>query len=281
MKINKSLGQEAVEFVILASLIFIASLAIIFVFKDKIASFFNNNGSITSSSSSKSAIISADKGPIYKLTSNAPVKISGYEVLINDDGSASFDVNDQKVTIPTEAVNLQNEVMQTTGSSGLEYLVKEVANMITKHASEYPNGSVPVNISYGKTTKEGSSSTGSSSYTGTAAVNVTQIKVGNNFVMIQKDQGCKTTQEFYGCYLGTNSIYRMEGTLSNNSFSNISSKIYTNNSLNYSGVYSGSVYNNNVFKGKLNTTYDFNYEPYSIDYDFTMDFSNTSNSFSL
>jgi len=274
MKINKSLGQEAVEFVILASLIFIASLAIIFAFKDKIASFFNNNGSITSSSSSKSAIISADKEPIYKLTSNAPVKISGYEVIINDDGSASFTVNDQKVNIPAEAVSLQNEVMQTTGSSGLEYLVKEVANMITKHASEYPNGAVPVNITYGKTTNTATNN--NTVYTGTAAANVTQIKVNNDFVMIQKNQNCKSSLA-NSCLLDMNNVYRMEGTISNGTFKNITSSIYNNNNFGYKATYSGSIDKNNKFSGTLEADYGGELR----ESNFLMDFSNIKNSFSL
>ena len=277
MKINKSLGQEAVEFVILASLIFIASLAIIFVFKDKIASFFNNNGSITSSSNSKSAIISANKEPSYKLTTGTPIKISGYEVIINDDGSASFNVNGQKVNVPAEAVNLSNIVFQTTGSSGLEYLVKEIAYMIEKNQSNYPSGNVPIEIYYGQGTRTETDMSGFA-YFGNAIANSFSIKSGDTFIAYQKDQ----TQSCDGTCM-TQGIYRLEGTTTGNNMSGkVTAQIESGYSKSLSSDFKGTIDNTSGLKinGDManciadNTKTDWTYN-------WEMKFNNQAQKFSL
>ena len=276
MKKYETLGQEAVEFVILSTLIAIALLVTIFSFKDKLVEFFNNSPAKQNVSSSESNILSPSSELRYKPNTDSSIKsvnVAGYNVITNADGSITFNVNNQKINISAEAVSLQSSVIQTSGSSGIETLVKEVAYMVNKYASEYPGEPVPLNISYGITNKYCTDDR-VTTYKGTAEANITQIMVGNNFVMIQKDQSCSSIPG--GCVLGTDNIYRMEGTLSgNDTFKNVSCTSY--NGETFTGTYNGSVNDNNIFSGKLSVSY----QGIPHNYDLKLDFSNPDNSFVL
>jgi len=279
MKRNKDFGQESVEFVILTGLVFLVSIGIILIFGNKLSDFFKNSAAMKQSTNTSSAIISSNTSPRYTSTPNAPVAIAGYQVTINDDGSASFVVNGQKVTISAEAANLQNAVTQTTGSSGLEYLVKEIADMINKHASEYPSQSVPLELVFGPSTKVNTLLGGKiNSYAGTGTASATQIKVGNDFVIIQKDQS-SDCNVLGICDLDLENVYRIEGTI--NSDNSFSATTTTYNDTGIKGDFTGNLDTNGVFTGSLGQTVPTILLPLNFTYDFSVDFSNPKNSFSL
>jgi Flp pilus assembly pilin Flp len=231
---RKKDGQEAVEFTLLAVLIFMAGVFVVSLLGNKLASFFKTDSSVAKTANATTEVLSAANPVKYSegFTTTMPVatvKLGGYDVTENADGSVSFNVNGQDVTLSKDMLDLQNTVLQTTGTSGAETLVKEVAYMINKYQSAYSGSSVPVQISYGT----GKRASGSTSYSGEAVVNTTSIKVGNNLVVLQYDQTCTGQCTFDG-------LYRMEGQISSNN--TFSAKVTsTNIDYNPYGTYSSKV----------------------------------------
>lgn len=220
MKKRENLGQETMEFAVLSCLVVIVLIGTIIVFGDKLRNFFINS-QVHRMASSNSQVLASNSDMRYKPnTSTATISnISGYSVVTNDDGSMSFNVNNQKVDIPSAAVNLQNAVAQGTASSGTETLVKELAYMIKKYASQYPD-EVPIQLSYGDANKSSAipiKGLMDTTYEKTGAANATLIKVGNNFVIIQSDQACSSsnTNKSTGCTASKENLYRMEGSIKN------------------------------------------------------------------
>lgn len=193
-------GQNLIEFLLILSLVVIGGILAFTLLGGNVDTLFSKINNVdpfnTNSQTNQQEETNNSIPPPNPVVSTET--IAGYPVDIHEDGSASFKVGTQPVSIPKSALDLQNTVFQTTGSSGMTDLVKEVAYMIQSNSSTYPEGNVPVTISYG--TGYRSWVEGSSTYTGVAEVNTTFIKVGSDMVIIQQDQKCTGTCSYTGRY---------------------------------------------------------------------------------
>lgn len=248
-------GQEATEFVLISILVFFSALAVVFLFGNKLANFFNSESSVARSA--KKTTVSANNpkydniidpytGPTVSASSSteatattggattSPVTtttIGGQQVTQNTDGSYTFAAQGQNVTITSDMANFANSVMETTGSSGIQDLVKEVAYMVNATKSDYPASSVPVEVLFGS---------GNRYYTGlsysgnaTSLANSYTVKVGNKIVVVQKDQSYTGNGTFTG-------QYRIEGTIgANNTFNGKVTSV--NTPYNPSGTYTATI----------------------------------------
>ena len=289
MKKRENSGQETMEFAVLSCLVVIVLIGTIIIFGDKLRNFFINS-QVHRMASSNSQVLASNSDMRYKPnTSTATISnISGY-------GSMSFNVNNQKVDIPSAAVNLQNAVAQGTASSGTETLVKELAYMIKKYASQYPD-EVPIQLSFGDTDKSSalkdtvySKITGSmkTTYEKTGLANTTLIKVGNNFVIIQSDQKCTSANNDKSsvCTANLENLYRMEGSIKdiNNILNSAyNTKTYSAKKLSTTLTKTENSYKDNKFTLWLDTYgTSISAKDDHAWYKLEMDFSNLNNSFSL
>lgn len=289
-------GQEALEFVLLSILVFFSALFAVVVFGNKMASFFQNDSAVAKTASNKAAVILANNpvkyAPDYETkatnTSNSytpkDIDLTKYNITDNPDGSVSFVVNNQLINIPQSALDLTNKAMQTTGASGKEDLIREMAYMIEKMAAEYPNGDVPIEIMYGT----GDRRSVDAAFNGIAEVNTYAIKSGNNVVIIQKDQNCSYAVESVpqGACCPTHNkatgVYRLEGTLTGNQFvANVTSETPSGVTGSYSATLDQSAgglsFSNSTFKADPISDYG----TYSTNFRWDINFDNTANQFSI
>lgn len=197
---NKNKGQQAIEFILISSLVLLGALATILLFGGKIASFFSNDSAVAiQSKKTSSSINSSSKyfASNSESVSNSPINnsnsINGVNVDFRQDGSASFTINNQQINLSTSSMNNLNTVFQTTGSSGLtSEVVQAIKDIVTSNSSSYPGQNVPVQISFGTGLRNQANTAdlGGGAYQGSAVVNSVTIAVGDTYKIIQKDQDC-------------------------------------------------------------------------------------------
>lgn len=99
-------------------------------------------------------------------------------------GTASFTVGTQNVTVSSDMMNNLNEIMETTGTTGLNnHIVSSIKKLIEEHADEYPGEDVPIEYMtglYQRSFKDWN-------YYGAAKANVVQMTVGDHMIVIGKD----------------------------------------------------------------------------------------------
>ncbi|MEW5821729.1 MAG: hypothetical protein AB1782_16160, partial [Cyanobacteriota bacterium] len=181
------------------------------------------------------------------------------------------------VLLSSDIVQLQDIVMETSGSEGATSLVDEIAYMINKYKAQYPNGNVPLELAFG--TGERDYLNGPTTYKGNASVNTIALTVGNDLVVIQKDQKCEgqNTSSLNACT--ASGIYRVEATLdSNNNITTTNINATFNNGGSANGSYNASVNNSNglVISGLF--TLNTSSRPV---YQWDIDFTNPTNTFSI
>ncbi|MEW5821728.1 MAG: hypothetical protein AB1782_16155, partial [Cyanobacteriota bacterium] len=141
MQYNK--GQEAIEFILITSLVFFGSLMVVLVFGNKIANFFTNDSSAIKAANASPTVIGVSDNqkynPDYTTSDNNKTSYQtaaeeaaaaaaaaaasaqktssgGTPYTINTDGSVSFSVAGQNVLLSSDIVQLQDIVMETSGS---------------------------------------------------------------------------------------------------------------------------------------------------------------------
>jgi Flp pilus assembly pilin Flp len=246
---KKHNGQEAIEFILIASLIFIICTTAVILLGNKIGEFFENDSAVAITAKQKAPVYDPDKAlkyqPDYQTTIPYTARmIDDQEVKIFDDGHAEFNVDGKLFSLPSGLISLQDTVLQeAAGSSGIDDIVKEVAYLIKKYNPEVPE----VEIMYGTGSRNLQSEKCKKSwfswkckpyteqYVGKAKVedvilNAVAIKLDEHLVVIQKDQYCSGSQAFCG-------KYRIEGDYDE-----------------ATGNFNGDVTNNQGFTGKYTTS---------------------------
>lgn len=179
--------------------------------------------------------------------------MGGEKVTYNADGSISFQVDGQKVNLQPQFLNYADEAAETSGTNGSSDIIKEIAYLIRQNKSEYPDQQVPVEVSFGTGQRELLFET----YSGKAEVNSTSIKVGDQVVILQKDQNCTSTKpnEVLNCdaVKGTRmGSFRIEGKINqgNNFTGVIQSKNVTGmNNKNITATLDGMKFNSKFTYG--------------------------------
>ncbi|MEW5818887.1 MAG: hypothetical protein AB1782_01735 [Cyanobacteriota bacterium] len=277
MRDNKA--QEAVEFILITMLVFLGSLFVLLVFGNKIASFFTSDSSVAGSTNTtissvnpsdplkynpdyNTKAINDNNKTLYEnqttTSSSDPdfsmFNTSNVNITLNSDGSASFVAsNGQNVNIPLNVVENFDIVMETSGSEGVKkYLAGAMAYLIEQHAAEYPNGTVPVEISFGSSTRsygdmdEGKLDEVDIVRSGTAAANIVSLTVGDDVIIFQHDQNCDASS---GLSCGN---YQILGKLVNGKLSGT----ITSNDESVNGKSISMDFKNNTLTGNLkNITY--------------------------
>ena len=209
---KKNNGQEAIEFVLISVLVFFGALFAILIFGDKIAAFFHSDSAAANTKTAQSIDASAESKyePDYATElDSSKIKVGDIIVLQASDGTASFEVEGQTVTLTPDIIGLADTVLQTSGAGGLETLVAEISQMIVKNKALYPDSQVPVDVSFGTGERESvtfSNEFGNFSFSEKA--NTIAIQTGKSLTIIQKDQAC------IGDYCELAGEYRIEGDIS-------------------------------------------------------------------
>lgn len=183
-------GTSLTQYLIIIALVALFLVPIFYTFGGTICTNFYNmlnlytDVSDTAKTNTTTTVASGDPSSTPSVINT--LSIAGYEVDFKSDGSASFTVEGQNVTLPLELIQYQEMMVETTGASALDELVAEVAYMIVDHKDEYPDQPVPLEIAFGTSERQ----SGTLSILGDAEVNAASIKVGEHFVILQQDHQC-------------------------------------------------------------------------------------------
>jgi hypothetical protein len=199
----KSYGQNLMELLIILGLVSIVSVAALTLLGSNIGQMigkseksvenfdpFDSGYKSGETEAEEVSLLSPDPlvvtPPLDPGTPVGSQTVGSYDVTIYDDGSAAFKVGSQDVYLPKDILDLQEVVMTTTGSSGFEDIVSDIAYLIEEHQAEYPGGDVPVQITYGM----GKRTFFEEILSGEASVNTISMSVGDHVILVQQDQGC-------------------------------------------------------------------------------------------
>lgn len=193
MKNRDVLGQEVVEFALISVLVLLSSLLVLIIFGNKISYFFSDISSAKKAADlpSKSIdpnnttlLVNNNFSVLTTATTNNVLPSNNLNITNNPDGSTSFTVAGKNYSLNSTVISNIDQVMQTSAGSGKTELIKEIAALIAKYQQAYPNQPVPdVKLDFGTSSISENNGT---NYNGTA-MNTTTIKVGELFVVIQKD----------------------------------------------------------------------------------------------
>lgn len=277
-------GQNLIEFLLILSLVVVGS---IFAFSalggnlDTMFSKVNNFDPFNANAQNQGSSPNNNQAPSNSTPYTSPVAytetISGYPVDMHADGSASFIVGEKSVTLPKNALDLQNAVFQTTGSSGMTDLVKDIAYLVQSKAADYPDGDVPVTLAYG--TGKRSWNEGNAIYEGNAVANTITLRVGDSIMIYQYDQTGSGLNNFAG-------TFKIEGTVTpgnqiiGTSAAKLNSPLFTN--ANFTADFKANLSGPSAFvvNGILNNCkLEGSSVPYT--YNWNMDYSNPNYSFEI
>jgi hypothetical protein len=138
MQKNKNNGQEAIEFILISSLVFLGCIFTVMLLGSKIGNFFQNDSAVITAQQNKIAVISASDPVKYEpdYVTEIPYEtenLAGLPVNIYDDGSAAFNYKGQTVQLSSDLVQAANRAMEASGSSGgLEEIVADIMYMSDK-----------------------------------------------------------------------------------------------------------------------------------------------------
>lgn len=202
-------GQNLVEFLIIIAVVALGGIMALTLLGGNINEMFSksvdktanykpfgyNNNTTTNNSNSSSTTNNSTPEPSTNTTPASSMSVDGVDVTINTDGSANFTVGTQNVNIPSSAMESLSDVFMSTGIDGDQLtteVVQAISSLIAAHKDEYPNGDVPINMSFGTSLRDQSDveGLGGGHYAGDASFNSNSItlSVGNDVTLIQKDQ---------------------------------------------------------------------------------------------
>jgi len=136
---NKNRGQNTIEFIIILSLVVVVGILTVTVLGGNVKTMFE---------------MTNDKAKEYKPFDfgGAPSATNtsvGSDVIFNDDGSASFSVGGQDLTISSETLTNFNDVFQTSGARGLTpEVMAAMQKLIADNQGDYA-GDVPIEMAFG------------------------------------------------------------------------------------------------------------------------------------
>lgn len=257
VKANNS-GQEAVEFILITALVFFGALTTITIFGNKVSAFFTSDSAMAKTANASAKVINASYNQQFKpdyetsvdypptdpnaLTTDTtpnPVPVSNFDMLsyniqMNEDGSASFNIKGQDIMLNPTTVEDLNIVFETTGSSGItEEVIRAIEKLITNNADKYGPGEVPINMSFGEG-KRARLSVGH--YEGTATKNMVTLTAGDDMILVQKDQNTFTCSGVPMSINEEESIQVIEGKV------DTSKKTFTGTISSNEGVLDGKTY---------------------------------------
>jgi Flp pilus assembly pilin Flp len=184
-------GQNLIEVLIILGLVSVAAIFALTIFGGEINTMFSkshDNVKDFDPFNAKDTVASVPSPPASVPVSSET--IHGYSVDFYSDGSASFNVSGQDVYLDNEIIDKMDVVMETTGASSVERLIKEIGYMIEEHKTEYEPNNVPVEVIYGS----GDRVMFEEAFLGEAVVNSVAITVGDHMVILQNDQECNVVK---------------------------------------------------------------------------------------
>lgn len=206
----KMKGSNLVEYVIPILLVGLVLGVGIYQYADhgQLLTFISSSGNMQLDGTKKQLIIGNQASNGFIVSEK---DISGMNVKVYQDGSLSFSLDNNKVTIPKKVVDLANTVAETTGSIGGEILVKEIADMIQNSNDEFSYSTTPIEVYFGSGTRAASKGS-NASYSGQTQT----VIVGDSFSITQNDQQLannNANQPQDSLYQG---IYKINGTIKQN-----------------------------------------------------------------
>lgn len=189
----KNRGQNIVELSIILGVVILGSVLALTLLGGNITTMFSkSNDSLKNYNPFQSSPVAETNGVL----SSNPTAINGTNVNINSDGSANFNVGGQNVAMNSDVMNKLNGVFETTGAGGLTAEVMDaIKTLIADNASNYPAGQMPLEIKFGTGTREDHNE----AYVGSAEANIVTLAVGDQVIIINKDQTYERNGIQYSC----------------------------------------------------------------------------------
>ena len=199
---RKQCGQNIMEFIILLGLVVVVGVLAYTFFGDTVKTMFVKTNEKAAEykpfefgEAHLASKPSNPANPSTLLTVNPgdTINVGSTEVVFNTDGSASFNISGQDITLSSDAINSLNEVFQTAGAGGLTpEVMAAMQKLIDDHKGEYA-GEVPIEITFGDSMRYDDKV--GAKFEGKASVNAISLKVGDDMVVVVNDHGLDTTDE--------------------------------------------------------------------------------------
>lgn len=187
-------GQNLIEFLILLTLVVVSLIFGLTLLGSNVNKLFSKTNEHVSKYSPFGNPVEAAIKANKETEINESVKqsvINGIPVNYNEDGSASFEIEGQKINLSSTDIELLNDVFNTVGGDAItEQVIAAYQTLIDAHSS---NGEeVPIELNFGKVSRqEYPSNDSANTYLPVNDHNVVSFSVGEHQVMLQKDQDCK------------------------------------------------------------------------------------------
>ncbi|MEW5819184.1 MAG: hypothetical protein AB1782_03255 [Cyanobacteriota bacterium] len=202
-------GQNLTEFMLILAIVVIGGVLILTIFGKNINTLFTSSNE--KSKQYKPFGWDNSSTPNLKITETKV--INGQEVNIYEDGSVGFKVENQDVYLSENILSNLNEVFETSGSEGVnDRIMEALKTVIANNKDTFAPEEVPVEMLFGKGERKSLTPNYDIKAEGNAnAVNIVGLKVGDQVVIIQKDQACAGEQCSF-----SQGIYQVTTTVDSN-----------------------------------------------------------------
>lgn len=242
---RKFSGQEAIEFILITTLVFFSALIVVVMFGGKLASFFDQGSSVNSAAKTKVALINSSTPVKYDTEieavpdySNKKVSYAGIEFIEKKDGSLIGELNGEKFIVTKQLQEKFSAAMESLGTNGIEEFISTIKQMAEKFS--VPVSDIEVMVGDASKTAVGKQCKKkffggkdckdvSEVIKGKANINnVIVLKYQNNILIKQKDQQCTSLCSFQG-------KFQLEGVL------DASNKFVSNITGDFTGTYQSNI----------------------------------------
>ncbi|MEW5822583.1 MAG: hypothetical protein AB1782_20485 [Cyanobacteriota bacterium] len=136
-------GQEAIEFVLIASLVFFGALFVLLIFGGKISDYFQKSSSVVESSKKNVTIINPSDKPKYE--ANYETEAQNYVANIPEYNGETVDIKINNLVIGDVPLDIQ-EYVQTAGAEGATNQLVKVLKQISNNKIKLENRNKTENI---------------------------------------------------------------------------------------------------------------------------------------
>lgn len=268
-------AQNLIEFIIIIILIAIGAILALTVLGGNVHSLFSTSNTEVKKYKPFDWENSSNSTPRVVSVST----VTNTEVTYYSDGSATFNVEGQQIHLKKDIIDNMNIVFNTVGAEGVsDWVVSAIQEIIEKNKSKYEPDDVPLQMYFGTGKRQSETPNYESIAKGEAQLNTIGISVGNDFVIIQKDQTCTGQQ----CSL-TEGTYKINGTInsSNNTIDSTSVTGELVGGTSQQGTFTNATFTDDVTNDKLifSGTYTESYHNYDSSWE--IDFSKSTDNFKI
>lgn len=197
----KNKGQNLIEFIIIIALVIIGSIFALTMLGGNVTEILGktNNAMFEYKPFGEPSNNSTTK-PTTKITPSiaASKNIDGIDINFLTDGTASFNIKGQDITLSSDILSNINTTFEAVGTEGINTeIIKVFETLIEEHSEEFAPNDVPLTIAFGKGKREtdvpaSASMVSTQFFEANSDHNVVAMSVGSHHIIIQQDQYCNS-----------------------------------------------------------------------------------------